>query len=59
MDPLSARPYHDDKQGADAALLTINARESGTQSLLVDGVNKIREGITSVAEIRFLGGVLD
>ena len=44
--------------GADAALLTINAKQSGTQSLLVDGVNKVREGVTSLSEIRFLGEIL-
>lgn len=43
--------------GADAATLAAHAKATGTQFLLADAVNKVRDGLTALSEIRFLGGL--
>ncbi len=43
--------------GADAALLATSAKATGTQSLLVDAVSKVRAGETSLKEVRYLKGL--
>ena len=43
--------------GADAARLALHAAATGTQSLLVDAISKVREGVTALSEIRLLSGI--
>ncbi len=41
--------------GCDEATLRNHFRESGIRSLFQDGMDKVRDGITTVAEVRRLG----